>query len=345
VKGLIEIIKDISPKSILVVTGNKSYLKSSFVSELKILKKKYSIQLWRYKKSYPDFKEIEAFIDDNKVNFDLIISYGGGTVIDVSKLISISNNFKSFYEVFDMKKIKISIKHLCIPTTFGSGSESTCFAVLYKDKLKYSIQSPLIMPNDVILNYKYTLSLNGKVSYCSILDSFCQSIESLWSVNNTSESSVYAIKAIKLISKSLNNINLLKDIDRRNLLEASNLSGKAINITKTTAPHAFSYYLTIYHNICHGEAVSIIFEKFIDLNFDYINENNQKKIFKYLNINNKNEFILFFKDLKSKIGFKSSLKEIENLNIDDYSMSINNERLINNPVKVIPKDIIYDSLY
>ena len=301
--------------------------------------------MWRYKKSYPNFNEIKTFIKGNKIDFDLIISFGGGTVIDVSKLLSISNNFDFFNDVFDMEKIKTSIHHLCIPTTFGSGSESTSFAVLYKNKLKYSIQSPLITPNDIILNYKYTLNLNGKVSYCSILDSFCQSIESLWSVNNTSESSIYALQSIKLISRTLNNINSLSDSDRKNLLDASNLSGKAINITRTTAPHAFSYYLTINHDICHGEAVSIIFEKFIDLNFDHINEYNQKEIFKYLNLNDKKDFILLFKDLKSKIGFKRSLKEIENLNIDEYCKSINHERLKNNPVNVIPKDIIYDSLY
>jgi len=345
VKTLIEKIKKISPKSILVVTGNKSYLKSFFVSELDILKENFNVQIWNYKKSYPDFKEIETFLKYNKINFDLIISYGGGTVIDVSKLLSISNNFYFFSEVFDMEKIKTSIIHISIPTTFGSGSESTSFAVLYKDKSKYSIQSPLITPNEIILNYKYTLNLNGKVSYCSILDSFCQSIESLWSVNNTLESSKYALQSIKLISRTLDSINSLSDSDRENLLLASNLSGKAINITKTTAPHAFSYYLTINHDVCHGEAVSIIFEKFINLNFDFISEYNQKKIFKYLSINNKNEFTLFFKSLKNKIGFRMSLKEIKDLNIDEYSKSINHERLKNNPVKLIPKDIIYDSLH
>ena len=40
-----------------------------------------------------------------------------------------------------------------------------------------------------------------------------------------------------------------------------------------------------------------------------------------------------------------SLKEIKDLNIDEYSKSINHERLKNNPVKLIPKDIIYDSLH
>lgn len=338
-------IKEISPKSILLVTGKKSYLKSDFLSELDLLKKKYKVQIWNYKKSYPDFNEIDLYLKNNWMNFDLIISYGGGTVIDVSKLLSISNNFDFFSRVFNNDKIKDSINHLCIPTTFGSGSESTSFAVLYKNKMKHSIQSPFITPDFIILNYKYTLNLNGKFSFCSILDSFCQSIESLWSVNNTQLSSKYALESIRLIYGVLNNINTLTDRDRSNLLIASNLSGKAINITKTTGPHAFSYYLTINHGICHGEAVSIMFEKFIELNFDYISSYNQKELLKILNVSNKKSFIKFFFDFKNKIGFKSSLKDVENLNLVEYSNSINLDRLKNNPVKIIPGDFIYDSLY
>jgi len=345
VNKLLNKIQEISPKSILIVTGKKSYLKSDFSSDLNFLKDKYDVQVWSYTKSYPDFNEIDDFLKDNKLFCDLIISYGGGTVIDVSKLLSISNNFCNFNEVFDVEKIKTSINHLCIPTTFGSGSESTSFAVIYKNKLKFSIQSPFITPKNIILNYRYTLNLNGKPSYCSILDSFCQSIESLWSINCTDESSKYAMDAIELISPILKKIKTLSNSDRRKLLLASNLSGKAINISKTTAPHAFSYYLTMNHDICHGEAVSIMFEKFIDINFEYINEKNRNNILKYLNLKDKKDFILFFKSLKRDIGFKLSFNEIENLNLKKYSESINSERLKNNPVKIIPKKIIYDYIY
>ena len=342
---LLNKIQEISPKSILIVTGKKSYLKSDFSSDLNFLKDKYDVQVWSYTKSYPDFNEIDDFLKDNKLFCDLIISYGGGTVIDVSKLLSISNNFCNFNEVFDVEKIKTSINHLCIPTTFGSGSESTSFAVIYKNKLKFSIQSSFITPKNIILNYRYTLNLNGKPSYCSILDSFCQSIESLWSINCTDESSKYAMDAIELISPILKKLKTLSNSDRRDLLLASNLSGKAINISKTTAPHAFSYYLTMNHDICHGEAVSIMFEKFIDINFEYISEKNRNNILKNLNLKDKEEFILFFESVKRDVGFRLSLNEIKNLNLKDYSESINTQRLKNNPVKINPKEIINGSIY
>lgn len=338
-------IKQLSPTMILIVTGKKSYLQSPFLDVINNLKENYDVKVWRYSKLYPDFNEIKHFLEQNSKNYDLIISYGGGTVIDVSKLISTAGNLNSFDEVFNRPLTKNSIYHLCIPTTFGSGSDSTSFAVIYKDGEKFSIESKNLIPNDVVLDPDYTLNLNGHVSYCSIMDSLCQSIESLWSINNTPESSSFAIESISLISKCLNSLDSLSRYDRELLLKASSLSGKAINITKTTAPHAFSYYLTYNHSICHGQAVSVFFEKFIDLNFNSIKNSNRKALLEVLNIRDKKGFILLFKKIKQQMGFDLDLKEIKDLDVAKYSNSINLERLKNNPVKINPKDIIYDSLY
>ena len=336
--NILKIVKKKAPSSILIVTGKKSYLASSFNYTINKIKLEYDTTIWSYPKSYPDFEEIKHYAE--KTQFDFIISFGGGTVIDVAKIISIGNKLESYSQIFDKSYINSSLYHLCIPTTFGSGSESTTFAVLYRDNIKFSIQSKEIIPNKLILNPIFTSTLNGKKSYCSIMDSLCQSIESLWSINNNSESSEYAFESISLISKCLKNIEKLNDENRKNLLLASNLSGKAINITKTTAPHAFSYYLTINHNICHGEAVSLLFEKFIDLNFSYINKSDRKRLLQILQISSKNDFITFFKELKSRFGFIQSLKDIENLDINLYSDSINIERLKNNPVKINPSSFI-----
>ena len=77
-----------------------------------------------------------------------------------------------------------------------------------------------------------------------MLDALCQAIESLWSVNSNDISRKYATKSIELI---LNNIEGYLNNEKEalnNMLIAANYSGKAINITQTTAPHAMSYKLT-----------------------------------------------------------------------------------------------------
>lgn len=338
INNILDTVRTESPDSILIITGKKSYLRTKFIDTIDEINKEFKTTIWNYPKSYPDYNEIFHYAKEKR--FDLIISFGGGTVIDVAKIISVGNYLKSYLDLFNKNNIKLSVKHICIPTTFGSGSESTSFAVIYRDNKKYSIQSEVILPTYTLLDHQYTSYLNGKNSYCSIMDSFCQSIESLWSINNTIESSKYALQSISLISQCLNNIKNLTDENRQSLLIASNLSGKAINITKTTAPHAFSYYLTINHNICHGEAVSILFEKFINLNFSYIEDQNKNELMQILEINTKDDFINLFINLKSRLGFLSGLNEIKNLDIEEYSESINVERLQNNPVKINPSKFI-----
>jgi len=123
-------------------------------------------------------------------------------------------------------------------------------------------------------------------------------------------------------------------------LEGSNLSGKAINISKTTAPHAMSYYLTTFHDIPHGEAVAMNIEPFIKMNFDSIREENKVKLLEIFGVSTKNEFISSIKLLKLKLGLKSDLSSVRNLNINTYSSFINIERLKNNPVELNINDIL-----
>ena len=122
-------------------------------------------------------------------------------------------------------------------------------------------------------------------------------------------------------------------------MEGSNLSGKAINISRTTAPHAMSYYLTTFHDIPHGEAVLNI-EPFIKMNFESIRDKIKVKLFEIFKVSTKKEFISSIKSLKLKLGLKSDLSMIKNLNINKYSSFINTERLKNNPVELSTNDIL-----
>ena len=87
---------------------------------------------------------------------------------------------------------------------------------------------------------------------------------------------------------------------------ASNLAGKAISISKTTAPHATSYPFTSLFNISHGHAVSLFFEKFFKFNYDHLNKSETSfdlkerfdlifKLFDVSNINNFNSKISLLK--------------------------------------------------
>jgi len=332
-----------SPNSILIVTGKNSFKDSGAEIYFNKISSKYNITLYSKTEKTPSFKEIlRLLIKHENSNFDLIIAYGGGSVIDFSKLVALFKNniflFKNNFQ--NSADLLNTIPIIAIPTTAGSGAESTKFAVMYRENIKSSVLNKKILPKYAILDPKTTFSLSKYQVACSAIDAVCQSIESLWAKNKNRESELYALKSLALIYPNISRIYENNENIRSLLLEGSNLSGKAINISRTTAPHAMSYYLTTFHDIPHGEAVAINIEPFIEMNFESIREKIKVKLFEIFRVSTKNEFISSIKLLKLKLGLKSDLSMVKNLNINTYSSFINIERLKNNPVELSTNDIL-----
>ena len=149
-----------------------------------------------------------------------------------------------------------------MPTTAGSGAETTSNAVIYINKLKYSVESQLLLPDYFLIN-QLIFKNPTKLKSSSGFDAMSQAIESLLSLKSNSKSVIYAKKSLILTNKKL--FKFCKKptfLNSNNMLLAANLSGKAINISKTTAPHAVSYPFTSIYGINHGHAVSLTLEKF-----------------------------------------------------------------------------------
>ena len=103
---------------------------------------------------------------------------------------------------------------------------------------------------------------------------FCQAIESYWSINSTEESLKYSLSSLKLILKFLHKaVNNNCRISKKNMIYASYLAGKAINISKTTGAHALSYFLTTNYSIPHGQAVALTIAEWYSYNI-----NNKEKL-------------------------------------------------------------------
>ena len=200
---------------------------------------------------------------------DIIIAIGGGSVIDMAKQINIFAKHDNFSNIIINDQSKLGEK-LCpliaIPTTTGTGSEETHFAVIYVDKKKYSVASKEMIPEFKIIDSSLSHSMPAKLQATCGFDALSQSVESYWSIKSSDKSRRYSLEAIKLIinnfKKSING-----DLDsKRNMAKAANFSGKAINISKTTAAHAISYPLTIHYNIPHGHAVALTLGYFFEIN-------------------------------------------------------------------------------
>ena len=192
---------------------------------------------------------------------DLVIALGGGTAIDMAKLIgSLAVQATTARDIATgQASIEVAGKPLmAIPTTAGTGSEATHFAVVYVEGEKYSVAHPSLLPRYAVVDSKLTASLPKRITAATGLDAFCQAIESMWAVAATEESMQYATEAARLAFGNLvTATNSPTPEAREAMSRASHLAGKAINITKTTAPHALSYALTSRQGVPHGMAVAI----------------------------------------------------------------------------------------
>ena len=175
--------------------------------------------------------------------------------------------------------------------------------------------------------------------------------KSLISKKSNPQSIKYAKKSLNISLKNyLDYIRRLSFKNTAAMCIAANLSGKAISISKTTAPHAVSYPFTSLYNISHGHAVSLTLEKF--LKFNFINQKKAscnfdlnlryKSIFKIFNVNNITELENFFVDIKEKSKLETDFSKLKinlNSNINKLINGINLQRLKNNPINLNVRDI------
>lgn len=192
---------------------------------------------------------------------DAVISVGGGSAIDVAKVIKALDGAPRHCLFDDGVLVDIpdydGLAHVAIPTTAGTGSESTHFAVVYKDGTKFSVSHDWLLPDIAVLDSNFLESLPSYQKKCTLLDALCQAIESFWSVRSCEESREYSRRAIRLIMDSYREYLQGDSEAANNMLRAANLAGKAINITTTTAPHALSYKLASLREMPHGHAVAL----------------------------------------------------------------------------------------
>lgn len=195
----------------------------------------------------------------NEKKCDSIIAVGGGSAMDVAKCIKLYSDAET-------------VPFLAIPTTAGTGSEATRFAVIYKNGEKQSITDEALLPDVVILDADNLNSLPEYQRKATMLDTLAHSIESMWSVNSTEQSRDYSRKAIELFNKHMAGyLENTKEGNEEMQMAAYN-AGCAINITQTTAGHAMCYKITGLYGIAHGQAAMLCNLKLLPWMYDNIDK-------------------------------------------------------------------------
>lgn len=221
------------------------------------LKLRVKIVLFNQFKPNPDYESVVMGARVYKANrCDAIVAVGGGSSMDVAKCIKLSVMVENGGR---------NLPFLAVPTTAGTGSEATRFAIVYYQGKKQSITNEKCIPDAVIFDPTVLDTLPDYQRKATMLDALCHAIESYWSVASTEESRRYAAEALKMIFDNV--FGYLKNNPTQNerMLQAANLAGKAINITRTTAPHAFGYNLTSVYGTAHGHAVALCMRRIFAL--------------------------------------------------------------------------------
>ena len=249
---------------------------------------------------------------------DVLVAIGGGSAMDMAKLIR-------HYAAEQHHNMPL----WAIPTTAGTGAEATHFAVVYRDGVKCSVESDDILPDIAILYPPFTYGNSAYLTACTGFDALAQAIEAYWNPNATDESRQYSIRAIEMIYKQLP--RCIKHPDeiklRDELLQGAYWAGKAINITKTTAPHAFSYVFTSKYGYPHGHAVALTFPFFMKLNGNH-------ELLELLGMS-EDKIIQQMEDYISSIGL--SIKLQDSVDVASALRAVNLQRLANNPVRMTPE--------
>ncbi|MBR4664737.1 MAG: phosphonoacetaldehyde reductase [Lentisphaeria bacterium] len=197
---------------------------------------------------------VQAFLRND---CSAIIALGGGSAMDVAKCIKLFSNMDHGRNYLEQAIVPNKIPFLAVPTTAGTGSEATRYAVIYYNDAKQSVTSESIIPEAVLLDPGVLKTLPAYQKKSTMMDAFCHALESFWSVNSTEESRRFSRTAIELVLQNMDGYLANSEDGNAGMLLAANTAGKAINITQTTAGHAMCYKITSLFGCAHGHAAAL----------------------------------------------------------------------------------------
>lgn len=317
--------------------------------ELKEIFGNISLERFSGFSSNPKKEEVsEGLAQFKSAGCDLLVGLGGGSAMDVAKAIKWFCSQEGISED--------SLPELwAIPTTAGTGSESTPFAVCYEDGIKKSYDAPYLCPDVAYLCGSLILSVPAYHRNSAFVDALCQALESWWSVSATPESIelskeaveellMYASDYVQPQNKCLQNRpragldDEAKLVAAQHTLYGANLAGRAIALTRTTAPHAMSYGLTSLLGIAHGHAVGLCWSQVVDAHWEAVQAENGdaklkevlEEITKLFDIDTPQDLSLIMQSVLFYLGL--NVPKLNEEQIQTLAAKVDPQRLSNNPV-------------
>lgn len=197
-------------------------------------------------------------------NPEILIAIGGGSVIDAAKGIMYFHR-----EVQKDKGAWNKPQFVAVPTTSGTGSECTAFAVITSEKGKICIVEEWLVPDIAILDAaSYTIGVPEKITYDTGMDVLTHAFEAYVSTNANSFTDALAEKAARMVFDNLPELKKnLKDVKARSAMhEASCMVGISFSQAGLGLNHSLAHALGGVFHIPHGRANTVLMETVMDYN-------------------------------------------------------------------------------
>lgn len=350
-----ELVEKHSVKSVFI-TCSRSVHRNGLMDEMLALLEKKGIKYVIYEdiNANPTVGDVdrgyEIYIENN---CEAIITIGGGSPMDCAKGIGLRvTNPKLSYE--DMRSM-LKIRHrppytVAVPTTAGTGSESTAAAVISNPEKhdKYAIISPKLMPHAVILDAGLTAGLPKNMTAYTGMDALTHAIEAYIGVIDTKYTDKMALEAIRMIFEWLERAcDEPQNLEARDkMLLASNKAGAAFTRVYVGYVHAVSHALSALYNVGHGKTNAII----LPLMLEYYGEAVYSKlaqIARYCKIEGTGDkelaltLISEIRDLNETLGIPSYVEELKEEDIPVIVRKVMHEA---NPGYPVPRILTYEEI-
>jgi len=201
-------------------------------------------------------------------NIDLVLGIGGGSAMDAAKGIALASQQKKIIRTYvegrELDELPLPI--ICVPTTAGTGSEVTPFAVFtdLKKKIKAGYESDHIFPTLSIVDPDFCDTMPASLVINTGLDALTHAIEAYLSTHANPVADALALEALSVVLQNLSSAAEKKKMAIDNMCYAAMLSGLAISQKSTILLHIMAYPLTHYHHLQHGLANALLLPAVLD---------------------------------------------------------------------------------
>lgn len=326
-------------KRAMLVTGKHSARKSGALQDIEDALKQENILyvLFNEIEENPSIETVMKARDFGvQEKIDFVIGIGGGSPLDAAKAIAmmIANptvTEEVLYEASELENLPI----ICVPTTCGTGSEVTPYAILtiHRQRTKKSI-SHRIYPNLALLDAKYLKSMSREGLVNTAVDALAHLIESYLNTNSNELNRVYSREGLCIWAEFKERLmeNCLTEADYTKMLHASMVAGMAITHTGTSLPHGLSYPVTYEMGVPHGKAVGMFLGGYVE---GYRDKEEVEAVLKLLGFENADEFRKYLRELLGVVEVNEEL-----MRTNAQGLLANPAKLKNYPFEITEKELI-----